>query len=123
MLLISIELSGLIINVSVQDRHRDDYLLTSYLITFYLLPLTPYPLSPYPSTPLPLYPLIYPLLIAASLDYLIGDPWGWLHPVQVMGWAISKYTQLALKYVDRPYWRRDCWGRAILGVNSWHGGN
>jgi len=35
------------------------------------------------------------LLMAASLDYLIGDPWGWLHPVQVMGWVISRFTQLA----------------------------
>ncbi|MBE9127385.1 cobalamin biosynthesis protein [Coleofasciculus sp. LEGE 07092] len=33
------------------------------------------------------------LLIAASLDFLIGDPWGWLHPVQVMGWIISRCTQ------------------------------
>jgi adenosylcobinamide-phosphate synthase len=33
------------------------------------------------------------LILAATLDYLIGDPWGWLHPVQVMGWIISAYTQ------------------------------
>ncbi len=35
--------------------------------------------------------------IAALLDYLIGDPWGWLHPVQVMGWVINRYTKLAFK--------------------------
>ena len=34
------------------------------------------------------------LLLAASLDYLIGDPVNWLHPVQVMGALISKFTNL-----------------------------
>jgi adenosylcobinamide-phosphate synthase len=38
------------------------------------------------------------LILAASLDYLIGDPWNWIHPVQVMGWFISRLTKLALKY-------------------------
>lgn len=37
------------------------------------------------------------LLIAALLDYLMGDPVWCLHPVQVMGWAIAKYTQLFLQ--------------------------
>ncbi|PSO51890.1 MAG: cobalamin biosynthesis protein [Cyanobacteria bacterium QS_7_48_42] len=36
------------------------------------------------------------LLLAASLDYLIGDPRGWLHPVQVMGWGISSYNYLVI---------------------------
>ena len=31
------------------------------------------------------------LAIAATLDFLIGDPWGWLHPVQVMGWIIYQF--------------------------------
>ena len=63
--------------------------------------------------------------IAACLDYLIGDPWGWLHPVQVIGWGISKYTKLAIAYITKPYWRRWagvvlCWG-TILGTGgvSW----
>ncbi|MCS6781625.1 MAG: adenosylcobinamide-phosphate synthase CbiB [Gloeomargarita sp. SKYBB_i_bin120] len=30
---------------------------------------------------------------AALLDYLIGDPPQWLHPVQVMGWGIERYSQ------------------------------
>jgi len=34
-----------------------------------------------------------PLAIAALLDFLIGDPWNWLHPVQVMGWAIGRYSR------------------------------
>jgi len=42
------------------------------------------------------------IVIAALLDYLIGDPWGWLHPVQVMGWAINHYTKLALKEFNHP---------------------
>ncbi|MFO8040811.1 MAG: adenosylcobinamide-phosphate synthase CbiB [Sodalinema sp.] len=36
------------------------------------------------------------------LDRLIGDPWHWLHPVQVMGWVISAYTQMALNLTDSP---------------------
>lgn len=32
------------------------------------------------------------LFLAALLDDLIGDPWGWPHPVRVMGWAIAHYT-------------------------------
>ena len=42
-----------------------------------------------------------------------------------MGWAIDKFTQIVLKYVDRPYLRRVagvvlCWG-LILGTGgvSW----
>jgi adenosylcobinamide-phosphate synthase len=30
------------------------------------------------------------------LDYFIGDPWGWIHPVQVMGWSINYFTQWSL---------------------------
>ncbi|GAB4135853.1 MAG: adenosylcobinamide-phosphate synthase CbiB [Cyanobacteria bacterium J069] len=37
--------------------------------------------------------LALPLAIAALLDFLIGDPWNWLHPVQVMGWGIGRYGQ------------------------------
>ena len=46
------------------------------------------------------------LLLAAVEDYLIGDPWGWLHPVQVMGWAIQKLSDLMLKFLDSPRSRR-----------------
>ncbi|NJN56232.1 MAG: cobalamin biosynthesis protein [Leptolyngbyaceae cyanobacterium SL_5_9] len=42
------------------------------------------------------------LAIASLLDYLIGDPWNWLHPVQVMGWIISQYTHFALKWLKHP---------------------
>jgi adenosylcobinamide-phosphate synthase len=50
------------------------------------------------------------LAIAAFLDYLIGDPWNWPHPVQVMGWGIQRYTQLVLKRIKRPL------GQRIAGV-------
>jgi adenosylcobinamide-phosphate synthase len=39
---------------------------------------------------------VFVLIIAASLDYIIGDPWGWPHPVRVMGWVISHLTKFAL---------------------------
>ena len=42
------------------------------------------------------------LLLAALLDALIGDPWNWVHPVQVMGWVIRHYCTLALKVCYRP---------------------
>ncbi|PZU96519.1 MAG: cobalamin biosynthesis protein [Pseudanabaena sp.] len=34
------------------------------------------------------------LVLAATIDYVIGDPVEWLHPVQVMGWLISGYVDL-----------------------------
>lgn len=34
------------------------------------------------------------LVLAATIDYVIGDPVEWLHPVQVMGWLISGYVSL-----------------------------
>jgi adenosylcobinamide-phosphate synthase len=41
--------------------------------------------------------------IAAGLDYLMGDPWNWLHPVQVMGWGIHTYRQWVLKSIQQPW--------------------
>ena len=46
------------------------------------------------------------LLLAAFEDYLIGDPWGWLHPVQVMGWLIQKYADIVLKLFPPGIQRR-----------------
>ncbi|MGD1918837.1 MAG: cobalamin biosynthesis protein, partial [Pleurocapsa sp.] len=46
------------------------------------------------------------LLLAAIEDYVIGDPWGWLHPVQVMGWLIQRYTDIALKLLPSRWLRR-----------------
>lgn len=44
--------------------------------------------------------------LAAFLDYLIGDPWGWLHPVQVIGWGISGYSQFVLQRFSAASIRR-----------------
>ena len=52
--------------------------------------------------------LVLPL--AALEDYILGDPWGWIHPVQVMGWMIQKYTDRALKFCSIG------WQRRIAGV-------
>ncbi|NET70214.1 MAG: cobalamin biosynthesis protein [Sphaerospermopsis sp. SIO1G2] len=49
---------------------------------------------------------IYILIIAAFLDYLIGDPWGWPHPVQVMGMIISTFSQFVFKYFQSPIVQR-----------------
>ncbi|WP_017304312.1 adenosylcobinamide-phosphate synthase CbiB [Spirulina subsalsa] len=34
---------------------------------------------------------------AAFWDYLIGDPWSFPHPVQLMGWIIKQLSQIILK--------------------------
>ncbi|HIK12041.1 MAG TPA: cobalamin biosynthesis protein [Oscillatoriaceae cyanobacterium M33_DOE_052] len=52
--------------------------------------------------------------IAAVLDYLIGDPWGWPHPVSCLGYGIAKYTQFILKVFSQPKLRR--WAGIILGM-------
>lgn len=46
------------------------------------------------------------LAIASLLDFLIGDPVGWLHPVQVMGWAIADYSQIVLARLKTPLAQR-----------------
>ncbi|WP_293157322.1 MULTISPECIES: adenosylcobinamide-phosphate synthase CbiB [unclassified Microcoleus] len=42
------------------------------------------------------------LILAAVLDYSIGDPWGWPHPVQAMGWAIDRYTRFVFNICNNP---------------------
>ncbi len=54
------------------------------------------------------------LIFATIVDYLIGDPWGWLHPVQVMGWLISRYSNFVLSIYHTKTQRR-CAG-VILGL-------
>ncbi len=44
--------------------------------------------------------------LAAIWDYAIGDPRNWLHPVQVMGWAIGHFTQLTLNFCQKKWQRR-----------------
>ncbi len=41
--------------------------------------------------------------LACAVDRLVGDPPGWLHPVQVMGWAIQRLRRAAEAWAgDRP---------------------
>lgn len=42
------------------------------------------------------------LVSAAYLDYLMGDPWHWWHPVQGMGAVIHHVTAIAWKYWKSP---------------------
>lgn len=46
-----------------------------------------------------------PILIvvgSAALDYALGDPWHWIHPVQVMGAVIHRYSLWVLKHYNHP---------------------
>lgn len=54
------------------------------------------------------------LIVAAVLDYVIGDPWGWPHPVRVMGWLISRFTHFVCKRFDNPQLQR--WAGIVLGT-------
>lgn len=54
------------------------------------------------------------LLLAAFVDYLVGDPWNWLHPVQVMGWFISTFSQFLINSFPQKSLRR--LGGFFLGV-------
>jgi adenosylcobinamide-phosphate synthase len=46
------------------------------------------------------------LTIAALLDFQIGDPQSWLHPVQVMGWGIQRYSNFVWKRLRQPIAQR-----------------
>ncbi len=54
------------------------------------------------------------LLLAAFWDYLIGDPWHWLHPVQVMGWIVKNYTNWLINLWKQKWQRR--LGGIVLGL-------
>ncbi|MEC4806137.1 MAG: adenosylcobinamide-phosphate synthase CbiB [Jaaginema sp. PMC 1079.18] len=54
------------------------------------------------------------LVGAALLDYIIGDPWSWPHPVQVMGGVISRYSDFVLPRFEGKWPRR--LAGIILGV-------
>jgi adenosylcobinamide-phosphate synthase len=46
------------------------------------------------------------LWLASILDYLLGDPWNWLHPVQVMGWIINHYKNFVIHYFRQRFARK-----------------
>ena len=43
---------------------------------------------------------------SAVLDYVLGDPQNWLHPVQCIGWAIAKGSGFILQRWPGPRARR-----------------
>lgn len=52
--------------------------------------------------------------LASVLDYIIGDPWNWVHPVQVMGWIIKKYYLWIFDRFSSPQLRKKA--GIILGI-------
>ena len=40
---------------------------------------------------------------AAFLDFILGDPWGWPHPVRVMGWLIQLYQRWICRLLKTPW--------------------
>nr|WP_199288965.1 adenosylcobinamide-phosphate synthase CbiB [Pseudanabaena sp. FACHB-1998] len=57
------------------------------------------------------------LILAAILDFLIGDPVNWLHPVQVMGWLIAQFTNLVFqKEADRSIPKFAPLAMKVLGI-------
>ncbi|MGB8699273.1 MAG: adenosylcobinamide-phosphate synthase CbiB [Thermosynechococcaceae cyanobacterium] len=54
------------------------------------------------------------LVSAALLDFALGDPWGWPHPVRGMGWAIQGYSQWAWRQFKSPLLLR--WAGGLLAI-------
>ena len=42
---------------------------------------------------------------AALLDFGLGDPWGWPHPVQGMGWCIQRYQGWIFSQTLPSHWK------------------
>lgn len=45
---------------------------------------------------------------------MVGDPWGWPHPVRAMGWAIQQYSKIAWRCLQTPFALR--WAGVLLAV-------
>ncbi len=44
--------------------------------------------------------------LASILDYFIGDPWGWIHPVQVIGWLINRLSKWIINNINDKLYRK-----------------
>ncbi|WP_338441733.1 adenosylcobinamide-phosphate synthase CbiB [Synechococcus elongatus IITB4] len=44
--------------------------------------------------------------LAAVLDYGLGDPWGWPHPVQVLGWLIARWRDWTFRWLKSAITQR-----------------
>lgn len=67
------------------------------------------------------------LVLASGVDFGLGDPWHWPHPVQGMGWVIARYAQWVLKVFHKP-WILRCLGVGLalglvggVGLLGWFG--
>ena len=66
-----------------------------------------------------LHPERVVLLLAATLDYVVGDPWGWPHPVQAMGKVIASYSRWAINSAFAPAVMKVAgFGLALLLIGS-----
>lgn len=62
------------------------------------------------------------LILAAVLDYWVGDPWQWLHPVQVIGAMIEAGKQLILglgKFIPMSAFTQRLFLRLAGGLLAW----
>lgn len=51
----------------------------------------------------PIFEASLVLVSAACLDFVVGDPWGWPHPVRLMGTIIGGYCQWIWGWVKGPF--------------------
>ncbi|WP_019502764.1 adenosylcobinamide-phosphate synthase CbiB [Pseudanabaena sp. PCC 6802] len=56
------------------------------------------------------------LVTASVIDYIVGDPWGWPHPVRVMGWTIAIGTKVILHYCKTPLAQRIAGVLLAIGI-------
>lgn len=56
------------------------------------------------------------LIAAACLDFIVGDPWGWPHPVQGMGIVIQHYCNWIWRWVKRSFLLRIAGTILALGL-------
>ncbi|MGB5971724.1 MAG: adenosylcobinamide-phosphate synthase CbiB [Nodosilinea sp.] len=56
------------------------------------------------------------LVTAAGLDYWVGDPWGWPHPVQAIGGGVSRVSRSIFDLNLTPRGERLCGIGLALGV-------
>jgi len=64
------------------------------------------------------------LVLAGLLDFILGDPWNWPHPVQAMGWGIDWYTQSVFNCRLAPRIQRGAGvllGVGLIGISGWIG--
>jgi len=59
---------------------------------------------------------VWVLVGAAGLDYGLGDPRSWLHPVQIMGWAIVQGQRPIVAYCGQPWQQRAAGVLLALGI-------